>query len=96
MAFVCFVIEKYFPSLRYFHWEMCSWMWSTLTIIYLSNCPLNARYYEFTVGMSLVSVTVSSMSNVLSDYRINLEPGITNTVFEKYPKKECVWVSVHC
>ena len=61
---------------RYFHWEMCSWMWSTLAVIYLSYCPINARYYEFTVGMSLVSVTVSSMSNVLSDYRNNLEPGM--------------------
>ena len=55
---------------------MCSWMWSTLAVIYLSYCPINARYYEFTVGMSLVSVTVSSMSNVLSDYRNNLEPGM--------------------
>ena len=60
---------------RYFHWEICSWMWTSLAIIYLSNCPLNARYYEFTVGMSLVSITVSSMSNILSDYRINLPPG---------------------
>jgi len=56
----------------YFHWEICSWVWIVLAVTYLSSCPLNSRYYEFTVGMSIVSVTVSSMSNLLSDYRINL------------------------
>ena len=76
---------------RYFHWEMCSWMWSTLAIIYLSYCPINARYYEFTVGMSLVSVTVSSMSNVLSDYRNNLEPGTLTSKYINVPFPHRKW-----
>jgi len=77
---------------RYFHWEMCSWMWSTLAVIYLSYCPINARYYEFTVGMSLVSVTVSSMSNVLSDYRNNLEPGRLRQALNLAAVLHCSWI----
>lgn len=46
-----------------------------LAIIYLIECPLNVRYYEFTVGMTIVSLTVSYLSNLLSDYRLNLPKG---------------------
>ena len=59
----------------YFHWEICTWIWMVLAMTYLVNCPLNARYYEFTVGMSVVSLTVSCLSNLLSDYRLNLPKG---------------------
>ena len=49
--------------------------WISLAITYLTECPLNARYYEFTVGMSVVSVTVCSISNILSDFRLNMARG---------------------
>ena len=60
---------------RYCHWEMWSMFWIALATTYLTECPVNARYYEFTVGMSVVSITICSISNVLSDYRLNLPYG---------------------
>jgi hypothetical protein len=49
--------------------------WISLVTMYLSQCPLEARYYEFTVGMSVVSLTVCYISNLLSDFRRNLPQG---------------------
>ena len=49
--------------------------WISLAFTYLSECPVNARYYEFTVGMSVVSVTICSISNLLSDYRLSIPYG---------------------
>ena len=54
---------------------MWAMFWIGLAATYLAECPLNARYYEFTAGMSVVSVTICSISNLLSDYRLNLPYG---------------------
>ena len=54
---------------------MWSMFWIALATTYLTECPVNARYYEFTVGMSVVSITICSISNLLSDYRLNLPYG---------------------
>ena len=55
--------------------------WISLAFTYLSECPVNARYYEFTVGMSVVSVTICSISNLLSDYRLSIPYGKLNTTY---------------
>merc|ERR1712018_445494 len=65
----------------YCHWEMWAMFWIGLAATYLAECPLNARYYEFTAGMSVVSVTICSISNLLSDYRLNLPYGWKRAVF---------------
>ena len=66
---------EYYVFFRYCHWEMWAMFWIGLAATYLAECPLNARYYEFTAGMSVVSVTICSISNLLSDYRLNLPYG---------------------
>ncbi|XP_059095489.1 uncharacterized protein LOC131890200 [Tigriopus californicus] len=65
----------------YLHWEMWTWFWCILAGYFSFWCAMPPRYYEYCVGLGTTSIMVCLISNLLSDYRLNLPEGKAKSIF---------------
>eukprot|EP00095_Tigriopus_kingsejongensis_P010409 maker-scaffold203_size261420-snap-gene-0.15 protein:Tk10409 transcript:maker-scaffold203_size261420-snap-gene-0.15-mRNA-1 annotation:"hypothetical protein NECAME_08315" len=76
----------------YLHWEAWTWFWCILAGYFSFCCAMPPRYYEYCVGLGTTSIMVCLISNLLSDYRLNLPEGKLKTIFNLSSFLFATWI----